>query len=228
MKALNLYQIIKAYTPDVAEQNICGLQNCNKCDSMQRTMLIDFDAVKEKKYSGLRGQNFVTSADGVKNSFNNENVFYFIESKSIENVITNPRTGKLSDESTIDRQSEKFIDKIEKKLPDSMKICCELANEPALFSTELQPALVFVSDIDTKQEPLNSFFMNLKKLSEPEVYYETIKEKYGTKVYYEIIFNKKITTGLTKIKQNRKVNVYYTYCIKFDKELSSDFQNSLI
>ena len=215
MKALNLYQIIKAYTPDVAEQTICGLQNCNKCGSMQRTMLIDFDAVKEKKYSGLSRQNFVTSADGVKNSLNNENVFYFIESKSIKNVITNPRTGELSDEPTIDRQSDKFIDKIEKKLPDSMKICCELANEPALFSTELQPALVFVSDIDTKQEPLDSFYMNIKKLSEPQV-------------YYEIRFNQKIKTGLNVIKQNRKVNVYYTYCGKFDDELNSDFQNTLI
>lgn len=215
MKALNLYRLIKAYTPDVVEQNICGLQNCNKCSSKQRTMLIDFDAVKEKKYSGLRGQNFVTSADGIKNSPNNDNVFYFIESKSIKDVITNPRTKKISDGHTIQQQSVKFLHKIDKKLPDSMKICCELANEPALFNTELQPALVFVSDIDTKQEPLNSLSMKLKALSEPDV-------------YYEIIFNQNIKTGLNVIKQNRKVHVYYTYCGKFDDELSSDFQNSLI
>lgn len=215
MKALNLYQLIKAYTSDVEEQNICKLQNCKKCSSTQRTLLIDFDAVKEKKFSGHRKQNFITSTDGVKNSPNKENVFYFIESKSIKNVITNPRTNILSDETTIQRQSVKFLNKIDKKLPDSMQICCDIVNDPALFSTELQPALVFVSDIDTKQKPLDSLSMNLKKLSAP-------------KIYYEIIFNQNIKTGLNVIKQNRKVNVYYTYCNNFDNELSSDFQNSLI
>ena len=212
MKASELYQRIKAYLPDTTEKSICELQNCNKCNTLQQKVLIDFDTITKEF---CRGRSTLSSTDGVKNSPNKDNVFYFVEIKSIKDVIINPETNTLTNETNANKQSTKFITKIDKKLPNSIEVCRGIVDDNNLFNANLQPTLVFVSDIDTNQRPLDSFAMNLKKLSDPPT-------------YYEIVFNQNIKSGLQSIKQNRRVNVYYTYCGKFDNELLSDFQNSLI
>ncbi len=212
MKASELYQYIKAHLPGITEKNICALQNCTKCNMLQNTLLIDFDAVT-KEY--CRGRSTLSSTDGVKNSPNKDNVFYFVEIKSIKDVIINPETNTLTNENNANKQSTKFITKIGKKLPNSIEVCNGLVRDNDLFNANLLPSLVFVSDIDTNQRPLDSFAMNLKKLSDPPA-------------YYEIVFNQNIKTGLNTIKQKHRVNVYYTYCRLFDKEFNTDFQNSLI
>ena len=212
MKGYDLYQQIKSFSPNIVERNICELQNCSKCKVLQQSLLIDFDTIT-KEY--CRGRSTLSSSDGVKYSKNKNDVFYFIEIKSIKDAIINPQTNIVNDEDRINSQPNKFLSKIDKKLPNSIEVCCGVSKDNSLFDSKLQPALVFVSDIDTQQSPLDNFYMNLIKLSDPPA-------------YYEIIFNKEIRKGLKNIKERRKVKVYYTFCEIFDDELSSDFQNSLI
>ncbi len=217
MKALDLYQNIKKYFPLIPEGNICtlsvnktqknkGILKCDKCTTSPKTLLIDFDEVKEL-YCKTHKKSSLSSSDGVKNSINKANVFYFIEIKSIQEVFANPKSDVNRGKMTIEQKTIEYGNKSKKKIRDSIKICREIVKDENLFnSNDIHPAFVFVTDMATENVPLDDIVLKLNLLS----------------------FDTHIRKELLDIKNSNTISVYYTYCHKFDTEYNSDFTASLI
>lgn len=227
MKASELYQhIIQESDTSVTEQTICiltvnnamkkkGIFECNRCPIKQNTVLLNFDAVKNLYCKNHKIKKTLSSADGVIYSKNKDNMFYFIEIKSAQEVLDNPKSNFSQGKITIQGQAKEFIKKSSSKLPHSIQICEGFVKQTNLFQEDnLQTGFVFVTDIDTKTQPENSIVMNLHRLREEDNYKQS--------------FNKYMRDNMSNIPNRFHTSLYYTYCQKFDDEYEADFQNSLI
>lgn len=202
MKARDLYNKILAsqFAKNVCETTICGLHkacNITECPQKQNSLLIDFDKVqsnfcKEQKRSTDK------STDGVVNSIKRDNVFYFVELKSIHNIVINPISKAVTRPEDVKHKIKLLVDSLAEKLNKSEKLCTTISGEIDLFS-QLLPVLVLVTDIDIYTSPFAKLRNNIHMIE----------------VETELKTNQKLLTNVF-------TPVYHSSCMVFDVKYTKD------
>lgn len=208
MTPQELYKAVNAYDTSIEASNVCELHKpclrTPKCGTKQRSQLIDFDRVKET-YCKNNKLPALSSVDGLTVTDKNK-VFFFVEIKSWENVITHPVSGRHADLNVIEKTAREYAQDLAKKLNESQKICCDITKVADLFASEIKPALVFVTDIEVKTNPIAALAETLT----------TIAASASTLKTY---CNTQMNASLENLR--KKIDVYYTTCRNFDQDLKT-------
>lgn len=123
MTPQELYRAVNAYDASIGTSKVCELHKpclrTPKCGTKQRSQLIDFDRVKET-YCKNNKLPALSSVDGLAVTDKNK-IFFFVEIKSWENVITHPVTGKQANPNVIEKTARVYAQELAKKLNESQK-----------------------------------------------------------------------------------------------------------
>ena len=208
MTPQELYRAVNAYDASIDASNVCELHKpylrTPKCGTKQRSRLIDFDRVKET-YCKNNKLPTLSSVDGLAVTDKNK-IFFFVEIKSWENVITHPITGKQANLNVIEKTAHKYAQELAKKLNESQKICCDITKVADLFTSKVKTALIFVTDIEVKNNPVAALAETLT----------TIAASASTLKTY---CNAQMNANLENLR--KKIDVYYTTCRNFDENLKT-------
>lgn len=208
MTPQELYRAVNAYDASIGASNVCELHKpclrTPKCGTKQRSQLIDFDRVKET-YCKNNKLPALSSVDGLTVTDKNK-IFFFVEIKSWENVIIHPVTGRHADLNVIKNTAHEYAQELAKKLNESQKICCDITKKADLFLSVVKPALIFVTDIEVKTDPIAALAETLT----------TIAASAST---LRIYCNEQMNANLEDLR--KKIDVYYTTCRNFDEDLKT-------
>ncbi len=206
MNPLEIYNSIYNYIEE--DSIICDLHSackngkylCGQISSNKK--VLNFDAVscnwcKAQKVSNKK------SVDVITTSYSN-NYFCFIELKTWELVLNNPKN-KKSDvkESDIENQAKKYESDLPKKLTNSIETCKQINTNNDLFDN-CKIIFILVTDISVNDDGISNIYLNRTALA-------------GTSSDL-----KKLCNQLSKNIMNNIPNIetHYWHCKDFDTNLS--------
>lgn len=188
------------YANNVCETTICGLHKAcmvKGCQQKQNTLLIDFDKV-QSNFCKEQKRRTNKSTDGVVYSILRNNVFYFVELKSIQNIVVNPNSKTVTRPEDVKRKIKELVDSLAEKLEQSKELCKAISGDNNLFSY-IYPILVLVTDIDIYSSPYERLRNNIHMIE----------------VETELKTNQILLTHVF-------TPIYHTSCMVFDVKYAKD------